>query len=79
MDMEKPKGFLENLFAFYSQYLREHGTEPFSEGKVNAVLMDFFVAGTPTPSYPFQDLKVMRHTNMIQFRYVNHLIMVYSQ
>ena len=46
MDLNDPKGFLENLYAFHAQYLTEHGAEPFSEGVLKAMLIDFVAAGT---------------------------------
>ena len=56
MDMDKPKGFFENLFAFHAQYLQEHGTEPFSEVELRGTLMDFFIAGMVRPFYHLRHL-----------------------
>ena len=58
MDLNDPKGFLENLFAFHSQYLKEHGTEPFSEGELKDTLMDFFIAGTVRHFYYLRQLDI---------------------
>ena len=64
MDLNDPTGFLENLYAFHAQYLKERGTEPFAEGVLKAVLMDFFIAGRVRTSNHFRHL-FTQNTSMV--------------